>query len=109
MNVQPLLNLLGTGTNTVADAVVSASGRSVDWQKVAPVGWEAHQGGVDKLQRSFDATPNGAQLRLKRPGSRAGLDVSGLGGVIEVDPVSKTAQVQGMCTYEDVVLSLIHI
>ena len=103
MNVQPLLNLLGTGTNTVANAVASASGRSVDWQKVAPVGWEAHQGGVDKLQRSFDATPNGAQLRLKRPGSRAGLDVSGLGGVIEVDPVSKTAQVQGMCTYEDAV------
>lgn len=32
-----------------------------------------------------------------------GLDVSGLGGVIEVDPDSRTAQVQGMCTYEDLV------
>ena len=32
-----------------------------------------------------------------------GLDVSGLDGVISVDPVARTADVQGMCTYEDLV------
>ena len=32
-----------------------------------------------------------------------GLDVSGLGGVISVDQVARTADVQGMCTYEDLV------
>ena len=43
---------------------------------------------------------------LFRPRSRVdvpGLDVSGLDGVIEVDPVARTAEVQGMCTYEDLV------
>ncbi len=33
----------------------------------------------------------------------AGLDVSGLDGVIEVDPATRTAEVQGMCTYEHLV------
>ena len=32
-----------------------------------------------------------------------GLDVSGLGGVVSIDPVARTADVQGMCTYEDLV------
>jgi FAD/FMN-containing dehydrogenase len=32
-----------------------------------------------------------------------GLDVSGLDGVIAVDPDARTADVQGMCTYEDLV------
>jgi FAD/FMN-containing dehydrogenase len=32
-----------------------------------------------------------------------GLDVSGLGGVISVDAQARTADVQGMCTYEDLV------
>jgi FAD/FMN-containing dehydrogenase len=32
-----------------------------------------------------------------------GLDVSGLDGVIAVDPVGRTADVQGMCTYEHLV------
>ncbi|MEP7020977.1 MAG: FAD-binding oxidoreductase [Pseudonocardiales bacterium] len=34
---------------------------------------------------------------------RAGLDVSGLAGVISIDPQSGTADVQGMCTYETLV------
>src|SRR5213076_2001942 len=33
----------------------------------------------------------------------AGLDVSGLDGVISIDPEARTADVQGMCTYEDLV------
>ncbi len=32
-----------------------------------------------------------------------GLDVSGLDGVLFLDPVARTADVQGMCTYEDLV------
>ena len=38
-----------------------------------------------------------------RRADRAGLDVSGLDGVIAVDPVARTAEVQGMCTYEHLV------
>ncbi len=32
-----------------------------------------------------------------------GLDVSGLGGVVDLDAAQRTADVQGMCTYEDLV------
>ena len=42
-------------------------------------------------------------FRPRADASSAGLDVSGLQGVIEVDPVGATAEVQGMCTYEDLV------
>ncbi len=34
---------------------------------------------------------------------RGALDVRGLDGVIAIDPVARTADVQGMCTYEDLV------
>ena len=44
-----------------------------------------------------------SNLFRSREAAGAGLDVSGLAGVIEVDPVAKTADVQGMCTYEDLV------
>ena len=86
--------------------------RSVDAVEVLPVGWRAHREGVDKLLRSFHAVPEGQRVRLAkktsnlfrgRSGEQAGLDVSGLGGVIEVDPIAQTAEVQGMCTYEDLV------
>ena len=40
-----------------------------------------------------------ARVRTKAPG----LDTSGLTGVISVDPDSRTAEVAGMCTYEDLV------
>ncbi len=68
---------------------------------------------MDRLRASYAALPPGAPVRLAkrtsnlfRPRSRVdvpGLDVSGLDGVIEVDPVARTAEVQGMCTYEDLV------
>ena len=89
-----------------------AIGRGVDPVDVEPVGWWAHQRGVDKLTESFRAIPAGTRARLAkktsnlfrgRSGDAAGLDVSGLHGVIAVDPVAKTADVQGMCTYEDLV------
>ncbi|MEI2733096.1 MAG: FAD-binding oxidoreductase [Dermatophilaceae bacterium] len=42
-------------------------------------------------------------FRARAATSAAGLDVSKLDAVVEVDPASRTAQVQGMATYERVV------
>ena len=75
--------------------------------------WEQHATAVDRLKASYAAIPPGAPVRLAkrttnlfraRSASNApGLDVSGLNGVIEVDEQAQTADVQGMCTYEDLV------
>ncbi len=72
-----------------------------------------HDAGVDRLVESYHAIPSGAPVRLAkrtsnlfRPRSATdapGLDTSGLTGVVEVDPDLGTADVQGMCTYEDLV------
>ncbi|WP_433347762.1 FAD-binding oxidoreductase [Micromonospora sp. CA-111912] len=72
-----------------------------------------HDGAVDLLRRSYAAVPAGETVRLAkrtsnlfRPRSAPsapGLDVTGLGGVIGVDPEARTADVQGMCTYERLV------
>ncbi len=77
------------------------------------VGWRAHGAGVRRLEESYAAIPEDAPVRLAkrtsnlfRARSRAqapGLDVSGLRGVIEVDAPGRSAHVQGMCTYEDLV------
>jgi len=42
-------------------------------------------------------------FRPREAGDAPGLDVSGLTGVISIDPVARTADVQGMCTYETLV------
>jgi FAD/FMN-containing dehydrogenase len=80
---------------------------------VSGIGWAAHRAAVARLQASYDALPLGAPVRLAkkttnlfRPRAATtapGLDVSGLGGVIEIDPATATAEVQGMCTYEHLV------
>ncbi|MFN8029353.1 MAG: FAD-binding oxidoreductase [Dermatophilaceae bacterium] len=77
------------------------------------LGWAAHRGAVDDLAGQLLELPPGAPVRLAKRTSnlfrprtetgRAGLDVSRLRGVIEVDPQARIAQVQGMCTYEDLV------
>jgi FAD/FMN-containing dehydrogenase len=80
------------------------------------VGWAAHVEAVDRLRASYDAIPAGSPVRLVKRTSNLfrvrssvrtpGLDVSGLGGVVSVDVAadgSATADVQGMCTYEDLV------
>lgn len=94
----------------ITDAV--RIGNGLDQRDLMPVGWFAHWQAVRRLQDSFDAVPAGTQVRLAkktsnlfrgRSGAAAGLDVSGLHGVIAVDPVARTADVQGMCTYEDLV------
>jgi FAD/FMN-containing dehydrogenase len=74
------------------------------------VGREAHSEGVARLKESYAALPSGAPVRLAKRTSNlfrgrsevgAGLDVSGLAGVIEV--AGDVAEVQGMCTYEHLV------
>ncbi len=77
------------------------------------VGWDAHAAAVRTLQASYAAIPPGMPVRLAKPTTNLfrarsevdvpGLDVSGLRGVVEVDPVQRTADVQGMCTYEHLV------
>jgi FAD/FMN-containing dehydrogenase len=73
----------------------------------------AHAEGVERLLASYRAVPAAAPVRLaKRTSnlfrSRAatgapGLDTSGLTGVIGIDAEARTADVAGMCTYEDLV------
>ncbi len=68
---------------------------------------------VERLRASYAAIPAGAPVRLAKKTSNLfrpraattapGLDVSGLDGVIAIDPDARTADVQGMCTYEDLV------
>ena len=71
-----------------------------------------HAAAVADLLRRFRALPAGTRMRLGKKSSnlfRFGappaqrLDTSNLTGVISVDPVALTAEVQGMTTYEDLV------
>lgn len=72
-----------------------------------------HRAAVERLVASYDAIPRDAPVRLAKRTSNlfrardrprtAGLDVSGLDGVILVDPEARTADVGGMCTYEHLV------
>jgi FAD/FMN-containing dehydrogenase len=75
--------------------------------------WRSHHEAVQRLEASYRAIPTGSPVRLAKRTSNLfrprastgtpGLDVSGLTGVLEVNPDSRTAEVAGMCTYEDLV------
>lgn len=101
------LAVAGRATNLIKP------GRGLDAVRVQPVGWYRHEQAVKTLLESFAAVPAGERVRLAKKTSNLfrgrqnsqvpGLDVAQLGGVIEVDPLTRTAQVQGMCTYEDLV------
>ncbi len=68
---------------------------------------------MERLLASYRAIPPAATVRLAKPTSNLfraraknnakGLNTSGLTGVIAVDPDARTAEVAGMCTYEDLV------
>jgi FAD/FMN-containing dehydrogenase len=68
---------------------------------------------VERLLESYRALPSTASVRLAKRTSNLfrtradadarGLDTSGLTGVIAVDAEARTADVAGMCTYEDLV------
>ncbi|HTM86510.1 MAG TPA: FAD-binding protein, partial [Mycobacterium sp.] len=73
----------------------------------------AHAAGVARLLASYRSIPPTAAVRLAKPTSNLfrararpatpGLDTSGLTEVIAVDPVARTADVAGMCSYADLV------
>jgi FAD/FMN-containing dehydrogenase len=72
-----------------------------------------HAAGVERLLASYRSIPATGVVRLAKPTSNLfrdrarrdapGLDVSGLTDVISVDKSARTADVAGMCTYEDLV------
>src|SRR6185312_2413676 len=74
---------------------------------------QEHQLAVARLLASYRAVPPTATVRLakktsnlfrvRRPTSVPGLDVTGLAGVLSIDPAARTADVAGMCTYETLV------
>jgi len=65
------------------------------------------------MMASYRSIPATSAVRLAKPTSNLfrtrakidgrGLDTSGLTGVLSVDPEGRTAEVAGMCTYEDLV------
>lgn len=71
----------------------------------------AHRRAVAALQEQLSALPAGAPVRLAKRTSNlfrfrppaAGLDASGLDQVLAVDPAARTADVQGLVTYERLV------
>ncbi|KAA1249327.1 FAD-binding oxidoreductase [Mycobacterium simiae] len=73
----------------------------------------AHTKGVERLLACYRSIPPTATIRLAKPTSNLfrartkrdtpGLDTSGLTGVLNVDPDARTAEVAGMCTYENLV------
>jgi FAD/FMN-containing dehydrogenase len=72
-----------------------------------------HREATKKLLESYRAIPEGAPVRLAKRTSNLfrfrdeagapGLDVSGFDRVLNVDVANRTADVQGMTTYEDLV------
>jgi FAD/FMN-containing dehydrogenase len=82
---------------------------------ISAVASAAYAAGVERLLTSYRSIPPTASVRLAKPTSNLfrarakrdapGLDVSGLRNVISVDAEARTADVAGMCTYEDLVAS----
>jgi FAD/FMN-containing dehydrogenase len=105
------MGLMTTDMSTGTTPVVTAS--SVPTKIASTRGAMAHRAAVDRLVASYRAIPAGSGVRLAkrtsnlfRPRAAAagpGLDVSGLTGVVALDTDAGTADVQGMCTYEELV------
>ena len=94
----------------MAEPVTSAPGPVTSHHDAALA---AHAHAVQRLVASYRAIPAHAPVRLGKKTSNLfrarartsvpGLDVSGLDGVIGVDAQARTADVQGMCSYEHLV------
>jgi len=77
------------------------------------IGRARHEAAVERLRASYNAIAPSDTVRLAKKTSNLfraraaargpGLDVSGLDGVIGIDAAGRTADVQGMCTYERLV------
>jgi FAD/FMN-containing dehydrogenase len=90
---------------------------STVWPLIGQVrGATAHEQAVERLLASYRSIPPGGTVRLAKRTSNLfrarattagpGLDVSELTGVVQIDtadPDAATADVQGMCTYEQLV------
>ncbi|MFC4589433.1 FAD-binding oxidoreductase [Sphaerisporangium corydalis] len=73
----------------------------------------AHRRAVEQIRESYTALPEGSSPRLSKPttnlfrfreaGRSAKLSARDLDKVIQVDPETRTAEVQGMTTYEHLV------
>jgi FAD/FMN-containing dehydrogenase len=80
---------------------------------VGVIGRAQHEQAVARLRASYAAIAPSDTVRLAKKTSNLfrqraatrgpGLDVSGLDGVIGIDAAGRTADVQGMCTYERLV------
>src|SRR3954464_5038229 len=105
------MGTMSTEMTTDTPPVVTASG--VPTKIASTRGGMAHRAAVDRLVDSYRAIPPGSGVRLAKRTSNLfraraaatgpGLDVSGLTGVVVVDAEAGTADVQGMCTYEELV------
>src|SRR5436305_6051846 len=76
--------------------------------------WTTYRSRVQQLPGALAALPSDAPVRLRKPrgtsnlfrpraSAHAALDGSGLAGVLSVDRDSRTADVLGLTTYEDLV------
>jgi len=82
-------------------------------ETAVPAWRAAYDARVARLRAQYDAIPPGAPVRLAKRTSNLfrqraetttpGLDVADFDGVLSVDPVARTAEVQGMTTYEHLV------
>ena len=82
-------------------------------ETVSPAWRAAYDARVERLQAQFRGIPIGAPVRLAKRTSNLfrqrsetttpGLDVADFDGVLYVDPAARTAEVQGMTTYEHLV------
>jgi len=99
---------------TVTSERTAATGLTQDAGVDPPCGWRYdYARRVDALRAEYLQIPPDAPVRLakktsnlfrpRQPNESAGLDVSGFDGVLDVDPAARTAEVQGMTTYEHLV------
>jgi FAD/FMN-containing dehydrogenase len=75
--------------------------------------WAEYRSRVERLQQQYQAIPAGDRVRLAKRTSNLfrtrnrptspGLDVAAFDGLIDIDPERRTADVQGMTTYEHLV------
>ena len=82
--------------------------------QVPSAAWRPYyQGLLEQVTEQYQAIPDGAPVRLAKATSNlfrpraqsttAGLDVKAFDGVLAVDPITCTAEVLGMTTYEHLV------
>ena len=104
-------------TDTTDTTDTTATTDTTNATRVAAPGpasaWAGYRDRVAVLEQQYAAIPPGQPVRLAkktsnlfRPRSKStepGLDVAAFDGVIAIDPMARTADVQGMTTYEHLV------